>query len=55
MRNRKNRGFPKAMIFIIILITVTVFSWKSCSYTNSEPEVGHNQHEHGYLTVQLDK
>ena len=55
MRNRKNNGFPKAIIFVIFLIIVTVFSWKSCSDTNSESEVGHNENEHVYLTVQLDK
>lgn len=51
MRNRKNKGFPKAIIFVIFLIIVTVFSWKGCSDRNSESEIGHDGNEHVSLTV----
>lgn len=55
MRNRKNKGFPKAIIFVIFLIIVTVFSWKGCSDSNSRSEIGYNGNEQVYLTVHLDK
>ena len=31
MKDMRTQGFPLIIIFVIILIIVTVISWKSCS------------------------
>jgi hypothetical protein len=54
MNNRRKKGFPLAIIFVIFLVTITVFSWKSCSQVKNVTESDSNAKESTSLSLISD-
>jgi len=45
MRSLRTPGSPKVLIFVIALVIITVFSWKSCSNFVNKLELNQTQSE----------
>jgi hypothetical protein len=43
MKILDERRFPSVVLFVIVLITITVFSWKSCSDNLTESRTNFNR------------
>jgi hypothetical protein len=54
MNNRRKKGFPLAIIFVIFLVTITVFSWKSCYQEKNVPEGDSTEKESISLSLSSD-
>ena len=50
MKNKKNKGISFVIIFVILLMIVTVFAWKSCSRYLSKTGIETNGKELILLT-----
>ena len=51
MKNRKRTGKSSVILFVIFLIIITVFAWKSCLKNSDETGIMSNEKEFVLITL----